>query len=104
MFECFKLKKLIYFSLDLNLFISFLDQLINILQVSLHQKDLELHEWAEKYKKNVEKAKSVVKCMDSKNISLSDVDSNVLQNRLIKANKELHDLKVCIIKYSALLI
>lgn len=65
---------------------------------------MELHEWAEKYKKNVEKAKSVVKCMDSKNIALSDVDSSVLQNRLIKANKELHDLKVCIIKCNVSLI
>lgn len=42
--------------------------------------------------------------MDSKNIALSDVDSSVLQNRLIKANKELHDLKVCIINYIVSLI
>lgn len=89
---------------NIHSFILFLDQLINILQVSLHQKDLELHEWAEKYKKNVEKAKSVVKCMDSKNIALSDVDTSVLQNRLLKANKELHDLKVRIIKFNVLLL
>lgn len=70
------------------------------MQVSLQQKDLEIQEWEEKHKKNVQKAKSVVKCMDSKNVALSDVDTSVLQNKLIKANKELHDLKVCIIKYN----
>lgn len=65
--------------------------------MTLHQKDLELQDWEEKHKKFIEKAKSVVKCLDTKNVSLSDVDISVLQNRLIKANKEISDLKVCTI-------
>lgn len=72
----------------------FSDQFINILQVSLHQKDIEIQEWEEKHKKFIEKAKSVVKSMDAKNVSLSDVDISVLESRLIKANKEISDLKV----------
>lgn len=72
----------------------FVDQLINILQVTLHQKDMEIQELEEKHKKFLEKAKSVVKSLDTKTFPLSDVDTNVLQNRLIKANKEISDLKV----------
>lgn len=64
-----------------------------MLQVSLHQKDIELQEWEEKHKKFIEKAKSVVKCMDTKSVS-SDSDISVLQSRLLKANKEISDLKV----------
>lgn len=64
------------------------------MQVSLHQKDMEIQEWEEKHKKFIEKAKSVVKSMDAKNVSLSDVDISVLESRLIKANKEISDLKV----------
>ncbi|XP_025412848.1 protein Hook homolog 3-like [Sipha flava] len=82
-------------SLDIeekNSTISDKDQLINILQVSLHQKDIELQEWEEKHKKFIEKAKSVVKCMDTKSVS-SDSDISVLQSRLLKANKEISDLK-----------
>lgn len=67
------------------------------MQVSLHQKDIEIQEWEEKHKKFIEKAKSVVKSMDSKNVSLSDVDISVLENRLLKANKEISDLKVCFV-------
>lgn len=67
------------------------------MQVSLHQKDLEIQEWEEKHKKLIEKAKSVVKSMDAKNVSLSDVDISVLENKLIKASKEISDLKVCIV-------
>lgn len=70
--------------------------MINLLQVSLHQKDIELQEWEDKHKKFIEKAKSVVKCMDTKNVALCDTDTSVLQNRLLKANKEISDLKVCI--------
>ncbi|KAL4135120.1 hypothetical protein QTP88_006769 [Uroleucon formosanum] len=83
-------------SLDIeekNTTISDKDQFINILQVSLHQKDMEIQEWEEKHKKFIEKAKSVVKSMDAKNVSLSDVDISVLENRLLKANKEISDLK-----------
>lgn len=75
----------------------FLDQLINLLQVSLHQKDLDLQEWEEKHKKLIEKAKSVVKSMDTKNVTLSDLDTSVLQNKLLKANQEINELKVHII-------
>lgn len=57
---------------------------------------MELQEWEDKHKKFIEKAKSVVKCMDTKNMALCDTDTSVLQNRLIKANKEISDLKVCI--------
>lgn len=64
------------------------------MQVSLHQKDMEIQEWEEKHKKFIEKAKSVVKSMDAKNVSLSDVDISVLESKLIKANKEISDLKV----------
>lgn len=32
--------------------------------------------------------------MDTKPVTLSDVDTNLLQNRLMKATKELADLKV----------
>lgn len=70
------------------------------MQVSLHQKDMEIQEWEEKHKKFIEKAKSVVKSMDAKNVSLSDVDISVLENRLLKANKEISDLKVCIVDVS----
>ncbi|XP_060857133.1 protein Hook homolog 3-like isoform X1 [Metopolophium dirhodum] len=83
-------------SLDIeekNTTISDKDQFINILQNSLHQKDMEIQEWEEKHKKFIEKAKSVVKSMDAKNVSLSDVDMSVLENRLLKANKEISDLK-----------
>lgn len=83
-------------SLDIeekNTTISDKDQFINILQNSLHQKDMEIQEWEEKHKKFIEKAKSVVKSMDAKNVSLSDVDISVLENRLLKANKEISDLK-----------
>lgn len=68
--------------------------MINILQVTLHQKDLEIQELEEKHKKFVDKAKSVVKSMDTKPVTLSDIDTNVLQNRLMKATKEIADLKV----------
>lgn len=60
----------------------------------MHQKDLEIQELEEKHKKFVDKAKSVVKSMDTKPVMLSDVDTNVLQNRLMKATKEIADLKV----------
>lgn len=65
----------------------------------IDQKDLELQEWEEKYKKYTEKAKTVSKCMDINNIVLSDTDKSALQNRLIKANEEINDLKVCIIRF-----
>jgi len=58
---------------------------------------MEIQEWEEKHKKFIEKAKSVVKSMDAKNVSLSDVDISVLENRLLKANKEISDLKVCFV-------
>lgn len=57
----------------------------------IDQKELEIQEWEEKYKKYVEKAKTLCKSMDT---SLSDVDTSVLQNRLLKANQEINDLKV----------
>jgi len=63
---------------------------------------MELQEWEEKHKKFIEKAKSVVKSMDAKNVSLSDVDISVLENRLLKANKEISDLKVCIVNISCI--
>lgn len=83
-----------YFVVTIINYYYFSDQLINILQVTLHQKDLEIQELEEKHKKFVDKAKSVVKSMDTKNVGLSDVDTSVLQNRLLKANKEITDLKV----------
>lgn len=64
------------------------------MQVSLHQKDLEIQEWEEKNKKCIEKAKSVAKSMNSSNLAFTDVDINVLRNKLINANKEISDLKV----------
>ncbi|XP_050438747.1 protein Hook homolog 3-like [Adelges cooleyi] len=69
------------------------DQLINLLQVTINQKDLELQEWEEKHKKCIEKAKSVVKSMDMKSVMTSDADINVLHNKLLKANSEIMDLK-----------
>lgn len=60
----------------------------------MHQKDLEIQELEEKHKKFVDKAKSVVKSMDTKPVPSSDFDINVLQHRLMKANKEIADLKV----------
>lgn len=68
------------------------------MQESLHQKDIELQEWEEKHKKFIEKAKSVVKCMDTKSVS-SDGDLSVLQSRLLKANQEISDLKVKIVVF-----
>ncbi|XP_050531116.1 protein Hook homolog 3-like isoform X2 [Daktulosphaira vitifoliae] len=69
------------------------DQLINLLQVTINQKDLEIQEWEEKNKKCIEKAKFVVKSMDIKNVLASDSDANILHNKLLKANKEITELK-----------
>jgi len=55
---------------------------------------MEIQELEEKHKKYVEKAKSVVKSLDTKMVPLSDVDTSVLQNKLIKGNNEISDLKV----------
>lgn len=62
------------------------------MQETLHQKDIDLQEWEEKYKRSVEKAKFMVKSMDSKNVTLSEVDN--IQTKLINANKQLEDLTV----------
>lgn len=55
---------------------------------------MEIQELEEKHKKYVDKAKLVAKSLDTKMVPLSDADTSVLQNRLIKANNEISDLQV----------
>jgi len=66
------------------------DQLINLLQVSLHQKDLDIQELEEKYKRCIDKAKFVVKSMDTKHFTQTEVDT--MNTKLINANQQLVDL------------
>jgi len=72
--------------------INVLDQLINLLQGSLHQKNVIILEWEDKYKRFVEKAKCMVKSMDTKNPTQSEVD--YIQAKLINTNKQFEDLTV----------
>lgn len=63
--------------------------------MSLHQKDIVLQELEEKYKRCINKAKSVVKSMDTKHFTQTEVDT--MNIKLINSTQPL-DLTVLFYK------
>ncbi|XP_054290464.1 protein Hook homolog 3-like isoform X2 [Macrosteles quadrilineatus] len=67
-------------------------QIITLMQETISQKELEVQESEDKYKKCIEKAKNVVKAMDSKQVP-SSMELNILRSQLLERQKMITDLE-----------
>lgn len=68
------------------------EQIIFQLQEALSQKDVELNELGEKYKKYTEKAKTVMKSLDPR--PLSSIELNEIRNKLTESERLLEERDV----------
>lgn len=65
------------------------------MQETINQKELEVQESEDKVKKYIEKARNVIKSMDSKQVP-SPMELTNLRNQLSERQKVITDLEVCI--------
>lgn len=65
------------------------------MQETITQKELEVQESEDKYKKYIEKARNVMKSMDPKQVS-STTELTNLRNQVVERQKVITDLEVCI--------
>jgi predicted RNase H-like nuclease (RuvC/YqgF family) len=81
-----------------------LEQKVSALEEALRQKDVELQALEERNKKCIEKAKSVMETLDSKQNPVS-AEAATLRNQLFEKQKIVEDLKVrdCVLQFLVLL-